>query len=127
MVRMVPGSPPTRLLRIGLEDEQGVRRQFGHDILPRAGEAVEENAAAGDHRALSDASDVQGVGQALTELGATLNAALVVIGDRLGLYKAMADSRPVTPAQLAGARKVQADTPVSTRSCTANASRTAPR
>jgi SAM-dependent methyltransferase len=43
----------------------------------------------------------QFVGQVLTELGATLNAALVVIGDRLGLYKAMADSRPVTPAQLA--------------------------
>lgn len=43
----------------------------------------------------------QFVGQALTELGATLNAALVVIGDRLGLYKAMADGRPVTPAQLA--------------------------
>lgn len=41
------------------------------------------------------------VGQVLTELGATLNAALVVIGDRLGLYKAMADGRPVTPAQLA--------------------------
>jgi len=41
------------------------------------------------------------VGQALTELGATLNAALVVIGDRLGLYKAMADGAPVTPSELA--------------------------
>jgi SAM-dependent methyltransferase len=41
------------------------------------------------------------VGQALGELGATLNAALVVIGDRLGLYKAMADSSPVTAAELA--------------------------
>ena len=41
------------------------------------------------------------VGQALTELGATLNAALVVIGDRLGLYKAMAGAGPLTPAELA--------------------------
>jgi SAM-dependent methyltransferase len=41
------------------------------------------------------------VGQALGELGATLNAALVVIGDRLGLYKAMAGAGPVSPAELA--------------------------
>ena len=38
-----------------------------------------------------DEAKLQGfVAQALGELGATLNAALVVIGDRLGLYKAMA-------------------------------------
>jgi SAM-dependent methyltransferase len=41
------------------------------------------------------------VGQVLGELGAAANAALVVIGDRLGLYKAMADGRPVAPAELA--------------------------
>lgn len=41
------------------------------------------------------------LGQALGELGATLNAALVVIGDRLGLYKAMAGAGPLTPAELA--------------------------
>ena len=35
------------------------------------------------------------------EAGATLNAALVVMGDRLGYYRAMADSRPITPAELA--------------------------
>ena len=43
----------------------------------------------------------QFVGQAVGELGATLNAALVVIGDRLGLYKAMAGAGAVTPAELA--------------------------
>jgi SAM-dependent methyltransferase len=43
----------------------------------------------------------QFVGQALGELGATLNAALVVIGDRLGLYKAMAGAGPLTAAELA--------------------------
>jgi SAM-dependent methyltransferase len=35
------------------------------------------------------------------ELGACATAPLVVIGDKLGLYKAMADSEPVTPAELA--------------------------
>jgi SAM-dependent methyltransferase len=41
------------------------------------------------------------VGQVLGELGATLNAALVVIGDKLGLYQAMAGAGPLTPAELA--------------------------
>jgi SAM-dependent methyltransferase len=42
------------------------------------------------------------VGQAVNELGATLGAALVVIGDRLGLYKAMAGAGPLSPTELAG-------------------------
>ena len=41
------------------------------------------------------------IGHAATELGAALNAALVTLGDELGLYKAMADGQPVTPAELA--------------------------
>jgi SAM-dependent methyltransferase len=41
------------------------------------------------------------VSQAVSELGATLNAALVVIGDRLGLYKAMAAAGALTPRELA--------------------------
>jgi SAM-dependent methyltransferase len=41
------------------------------------------------------------VNKAVGELGATLNAALVVIGDRLGLYKAMAGAGPLTPRELA--------------------------
>jgi hypothetical protein len=43
----------------------------------------------------------QFVGQAVGELGATLNAALVVIGDRLGLYKAMAGAGALTSSELA--------------------------
>ena len=39
--------------------------------------------------------------QAVGELGATLGAALVVIGDQLGLYKAMAGAGPLTPDELA--------------------------
>jgi SAM-dependent methyltransferase len=41
------------------------------------------------------------VQKALGDLGATLHAALVVIGDKLGLYKAMADAGPVTSSELA--------------------------
>jgi SAM-dependent methyltransferase len=41
------------------------------------------------------------VGQVVTELGATLNAALVVIGDELGLYKAMDGAGGMTPGELA--------------------------
>jgi len=41
------------------------------------------------------------MGQALGELGAGMNAALVIIGDKLGLYKAMAGAGPITPEQLA--------------------------
>lgn len=39
--------------------------------------------------------------RAVDEVGATLNTALVVMGDRLGYYRSMADGRPVTPAELA--------------------------
>jgi 2-polyprenyl-3-methyl-5-hydroxy-6-metoxy-1,4-benzoquinol methylase len=41
------------------------------------------------------------VGHVATELGAALNAALVTLGDELGLYKAMADGQPVSAADLA--------------------------
>jgi SAM-dependent methyltransferase len=41
------------------------------------------------------------MGRFVGDLGAALSAALVVIGDRLGLYRAMADGSPVTPDELA--------------------------
>jgi hypothetical protein len=41
------------------------------------------------------------LGQVVGELGATVNAGLIVVGDRLGLYKAMAGAGPITSAQLA--------------------------
>jgi SAM-dependent methyltransferase len=43
----------------------------------------------------------QFVFQAVGEVGATLNAALVVMGDELGLYRALAGAGPLTPAELA--------------------------
>ena len=39
--------------------------------------------------------------RAVDEVGATLNAALVVMGDKLGLYRALAGAGPMTPAELA--------------------------
>ena len=41
------------------------------------------------------------LGQVVGELGATVNAGLIVIGDKLGLYKAMAGAGPMSSAQLA--------------------------
>jgi 2-polyprenyl-3-methyl-5-hydroxy-6-metoxy-1,4-benzoquinol methylase len=45
---------------------------------------------------------MQFVFRAVDEVGATLNTALVVLGDRLGLYRALAGAGPMTPAELAG-------------------------
>ncbi len=41
------------------------------------------------------------LGQAVVEFGATVNAALVVIGDRLGLYRELADAGPLSSSELA--------------------------
>ena len=40
--------------------------------------------------------------RAVGEVGAALNAALVVMGDKLGLYRALAGAGPLAPAELAG-------------------------
>src|SRR5579862_9016588 len=41
------------------------------------------------------------MGRAVGDVGAAMHAVLVILGDRLGLYKGMADSTPVTPTELA--------------------------
>ncbi|HJS95677.1 MAG TPA: methyltransferase domain-containing protein [Solirubrobacteraceae bacterium] len=41
------------------------------------------------------------MGRVVGELGAAISSALVALGDRLGLYRAMADGRPVSPQELA--------------------------
>ena len=41
------------------------------------------------------------LGQVVGELGATVNAGLIVAGDRLGLYRAMAGAGPISSAELA--------------------------
>ncbi|GGG86269.1 class I SAM-dependent methyltransferase [Edaphobacter dinghuensis] len=39
--------------------------------------------------------------RAVGDMGAAMHAVLIVLGDKLGLYKAMGDGRPVTPVELA--------------------------
>ncbi len=41
------------------------------------------------------------LGRAVNDMGAAMSGLLVVVGDRLGLYKAMAGAGPITPAALA--------------------------
>jgi HSP20 family molecular chaperone IbpA len=41
------------------------------------------------------------MGRVVNDLGATWSTVLVIIGNKLGLYKAMADSRPVSAEELA--------------------------
>ena len=43
--------------------------------------------------------------KAVGEMGAAMNAALIIIGDKLGLYKAMAGAGPLTSAELAAKTK----------------------
>ena len=46
------------------------------------------------------------MGQFVQDMGAAATAPLVVIGDKLGLYKAMADGTPVTPARARRAHRL---------------------
>src|SRR5260370_42333201 len=41
------------------------------------------------------------MGKMLHDMGAAATGALVVIGDKLGLYKALAEAGPLTPVELA--------------------------
>ena len=50
---------------------------------------------------ISEAKLNEFMGKAVMDMGAAMHAVLILLGDRLGLYKAMADSQPVTPAELA--------------------------
>src|SRR5205809_6752065 len=45
------------------------------------------------------------VGQFVTDLGAAVHTGMVVIGEKLGLYKALAESGPMSSAQLAAKTK----------------------
>jgi len=50
---------------------------------------------------IDEAKLMEFVFRAVGEVGATLNTALVVMGDKLGLYTAMAAAGPLTPGELA--------------------------
>jgi 2-polyprenyl-3-methyl-5-hydroxy-6-metoxy-1,4-benzoquinol methylase len=55
----------------------------------------------GTAMAIDDAKLNAFMGQVVGDMGATMSAILLDIGDKLGLYRAMADSRPVTSVELA--------------------------
>lgn len=50
---------------------------------------------------LDEAALMAFVGEAVTDVGRLLGGSMVVLGDRLGLYRAMAGAGPLTPAELA--------------------------
>jgi hypothetical protein len=52
-------------------------------------------------QAINEAKLHEFVMRAVGEMGAAMNAALILIGDKLGLYKAMAGAGPMTSAELA--------------------------
>jgi SAM-dependent methyltransferase len=52
-------------------------------------------------QAIDEAKLQEFMGRFVGDLGAALSAALVVIGDKLGLYRAMGDGEPVSPEELA--------------------------
>src|SRR3954468_8438606 len=52
--------------------------------------------------AIDEARLEEFMGRFVQDMGAGATAPLVLIGNKLGLYKAMADGAPVTPAELAG-------------------------
>ena len=54
-----------------------------------------------ENRPVDEAALGELVGQAVGDFGSILNGALVVIGDRLGLYRALAGAGSLTPAELA--------------------------
>ena len=47
------------------------------------------------------------VGKLVGDVGAAFTGALIVLGDRLGIYKAMADGTPMTPKELAKKAKLK--------------------
>ena len=50
---------------------------------------------------ISEAKLHEFMGKAITDMGASISASLIAIGERLGLYKALAQAGPLTSAGLA--------------------------
>src|SRR4249920_2655582 len=72
------------------------RRSYGQNIS-----FLEERQMAVQTAAINEDKLNAFMGQVVGELGATVNAGLIVIGDKLGLDKAMATVGPVSSAELA--------------------------
>ena len=67
------------------------------------------------------------MGKMVTELGAAMNASLVLLGDKLGLYRALAAKGPMTSSELASATGTAARVSgASPSACTIAAKRAVP-
>ena len=89
------GPPDATALRPGRSVARVIERQEDHD----------EHTIAAARRDRPASKLEQFVFRAVDEVGATLNTALVVMGDKLGLYRALAGAGPLTPAELAAAHR----------------------
>jgi hypothetical protein len=58
-------------------------------------------ASSGDASSIDDAKLNSFMERVVSDIGAGMHAALIVIGDKLGLYRAMAGSGWMTPLELA--------------------------
>ena len=65
-----------------------------------------ETSAGADKPALNPGTFNKLLQQMVNDLGAAVNGALVVLGDELGIYKALADIGPATSQQLAKKTKL---------------------
>jgi 2-polyprenyl-3-methyl-5-hydroxy-6-metoxy-1,4-benzoquinol methylase len=78
---------------------------FGTSFLTRAFEVLAKKKykfPTGGFMAINEEKLNQFLGSCITDFGATMHAGLVVIGESLGLYKAMAQAgKAITPAELA--------------------------
>ncbi|MFL6333461.1 MAG: class I SAM-dependent methyltransferase [Pyrinomonadaceae bacterium] len=61
----------------------------------------------GEARQIDEAKLHEFLGKVVTDFGAALSSSLVYVGQRLGLYKALAEGGPSTPAELAGRTETQ--------------------
>ena len=59
------------------------------------------SAAASASQPIDESKLNEFMGKAVADMGAAIHAVMILLGDRLGLYKNMADSRPVTSEELA--------------------------
>ena len=89
----VLSAPPARVARPDPRHSANVRRLTGPTgCLP---------ACAGKDTTMDETKMMEFVGRAVDDVGAVLGGAMVVIGDKLGLYRSMAGAGSLTPAELA--------------------------
>ena len=98
-VALVGGAAAATLVR----RRRGAGRPLGHhETKENAMTTINEPVAVDEEKLMAF------VLSAVEEVGATVNTALVVMGDRLGLYRALAGARPTSPKSWSSAASEQA-------------------